>query len=184
MNNIEKIRAFIKRYNMESYLSTDNYGANCIVYSSVKESGKLSKFIRHVGESAQVNEYYDDDSYTCDDCGITIDATAYGASARLNDGLACKDCILKHPADYIETLTDNPNNANTIIPIGSLYRIGYETRNNEPYYNGLHMGDNDNPKVIYKQYKTPTNTVIFHIRNCNPFTTKFDVLTKENETEE
>jgi hypothetical protein len=103
---------------------------------------------------------FSDEWMTCYNCGRAICTTQdfCGDKPRyaiVNDELLCGDCITTIAEnDYIESVTNNPENAlnTSIISEKRLTELGWKELSKK-YENGLHQGMNDNPKKIYKRLK-------------------------------
>ena len=121
------------------------------------------------------------DSYTtCDECGDIIctepDSSYWKADFFVsNNGIICGDCVRENPQEYLESLINNYNKANTILDPKDLEQEGFEKLDGD-YQNGYY-DRNDNPKSILKDLmsKYPQGEFIFNIISTNPFAVDFDV---------
>lgn len=127
------------------------------------------------------NYVYTDDSFLCDECGQLYRTDDYYANYYMGDGyIVCEDCVHSNPEDYVQSLINDPERANTILSVSELYDLGFEQLN-EHYANGWY-GREDDPKQIYdnlvNQYGYDAEILFSIEKTRNPFQTDFDVFVR------
>jgi hypothetical protein len=132
-------------------------------------------------------EWHDEWS-TCNDCNCAIRTSPNSYIWRMSyaivksDLLLCAECIRNSPDDYLAELTNNPNRADTLdIDLAS---FGFQPFNGQ-YENGLHPGQNDNPRIIFKQIRAqyPDADVVFQIPSVGQFDVQFTAWIRLSEQE-
>ena len=126
---------------------------------------------------------FSDEGFTCSECNKWHFYNSHGACGYRNyfagDGyILCEDCVKADPEEYLATLINEPEAANTMLDLGDL---GFKRVNDWPYANGWY-GREENPTKIMKQAMetAPDAEFVFNIRkNYNPFETEFDLYKRE-----
>lgn len=99
--------------------------------------------------------------------------------------ITCGHCLRENESwaeDYVESLRNNPDSANHLLPDTMLQGMGWEESKFQ-YENGWY-GVMDSPSAIMKSLNDVGKDVIFDIKDVNPFATRFTVWTKDQTTEE
>lgn len=124
---------------------------------------------------------FSDEYAVCDDCGTVIrtspDSYSWKPDFWVSDGeIRCGDCVRDNPADYIASLLDNPESANTILSDDELKENGFAKVNPDSYENGWY-DKQDEPKDILAtaQDKEPDSEFLFSVSGEGQFYTKFDL---------
>jgi hypothetical protein len=80
--------------------------------------------------------------------------------------------------EWISEMEDAPDKAlPEWVSESDLVDNGYRKHNGDDYENGLHPGQNDNPRTIYKELQSIGN-VVFRFTEHSQFYVKFDVWVK------
>jgi hypothetical protein len=122
---------------------------------------------------------WDDEWSTCDECGKAVRTSqdSYGwqpSFAIANEyEMLCHDCLASAPESYLLELEDNPHKALN-LPAIKPAEHGY-TLLQDRFESGFHPEQNDKPEVIYKQYKTDNNHLLFAIDSVSQFDINFSV---------
>jgi len=124
------------------------------------------------------------DSYAiCDHCGKLIQTEPDSYSWKPDfyidyeyGDITCGDCVREDPANYLESLINNPESANTILSSQDLMDEGFERVNAEEFESGWY-GRNDSPKEILSNVldKYPDAECVFSIAQNQQFATMFDL---------
>jgi hypothetical protein len=120
---------------------------------------------------------WSDEWATCGNCyravRMSADSWQWQPSFTLGDGeITCVDCLKSDPGDYLRSLEDDPNSAlNVDIDPSEHSYVKIEG----DFENGLHPGQNDNPRAIYRRLSEKYSRIIFKIDSSEPFTTTFSV---------
>lgn len=139
--------------------------------------GELSKLSELLGQWG-----YDEDWGYCDECRkvfrISPDSYSFIPDfAFLGEGRVCGDCIRKHPEEYIQTLLNNSNNANTILKPQDLKKSGFTLVEGD-LEAGYYDKYND-PTAILKEYQSYGDSrnkeFIFSIDYTEQFRTVFSL---------
>jgi hypothetical protein len=118
----------------------------------------------------------------CDNCYhcIETEPDSYGWTPQYHifDGyIICAKCIREDPDDYLNDLENDPNKALTIYGI-DLEEHGY-TLVEDRFEAGLHPGQNDNPRKIFKRLQERGyDGLLFKIDSQGQFDTRFSVYAK------
>lgn len=123
---------------------------------------------------------WSDEWTTCSDCGKALRTSPNSYSWRpsyfeLDGELTCLECT--DVEAYLETLEDNPRRAlnDHISPAD----YGYVKLEGD-FESGLHPGQNDNPRDIYKRlHETGHKRLLFRIDAVGQFETSFSVWKKK-----
>jgi hypothetical protein len=96
-------------------------------------------------------------------------------------GYVCNTCVKEKLAEeYLEHLTNNPKNANTILSHDELKHFEWERLEYE-YTVGMNYGYSDNPKDLFEHLEDKYENIIFSITSTTPFDTSFSVYVKNTE---
>lgn len=115
---------------------------------------------------------WNDQIYTCDDCYKAVptdEAICYDGEA------SCPDC--QDLDSYIEAMQDACNLAarSDVLSNTDLEERGWRCLEKD-LENGLHVGQDDNPKTFYEKYRQDWEHLLFLIeRDGNPFTITFSL---------
>ena len=127
------------------------------------------------------------DSYmVCDECNKVIELHSYNNPNKYfvdrDEGMVyCDECVKKDPANYIDFLINNPQNANTILNSIELTKQGFH-KITDKFEFGWY-GQTDNPKTILDKVlkEHPNGKFIFNIINVQPLATQFELWGKDTE---
>ncbi len=125
------------------------------------------------------------DSYcACDNCGKLIctepDSKHWTPDFFIDDnGIICGDCVRKNPQEYLQSLANNSEVANTILSESDLEDAGFVKLDGD-YQNGWYDRQDD-PKSILNDLldRFPYGVFIFNITTQAQFATNFDVWGEE-----
>ena len=94
--------------------------------------------------------------------------------------VACQDCVLEDPSDYLKFLEGNPQSADTLdLDLGE---AGYFQVNEESFESGLYGNQCDNPEVIAESMrKLGVNRFVFGIDSVGQFDVNFSLWVHESE---
>ena len=125
---------------------------------------------------------FSDEYAVCDMCGKVIQTSPDSYSwtpdffADYDGGyMVCGDCVRESPEDYLNSIINNPNNANTILDRGTLRAEGFELVEDD-YENGWY-DRSDSPEEILKNAREehPEAEFIFSISAQEQFRTNFEL---------
>ena len=124
---------------------------------------------------------FSDEYMTCSECERVFryqDSIQIRPHYVTDGALYCEGCVRdeEHVRDsYLETLINNPKNANRILDLESL---GFYRINDYPYENGWY-GQMDSPAEIFEKAlsEDPKAEFVFEIvEDYNPFVTRFNLF--------
>ena len=140
---------------------------------------RLAAILEKMGYSLE----WSDEWIVCDCCGKIVrcqaDSYSWKASFELtDDGVTCHECI--DPVEYLESLENNHNKANTIEGIDP-ENHGY-VRQLGQYENGWYPGQTDIPKVIAQALRNKGHKrFLFQVDNVGQFDIRFAVYIHREE---
>ena len=194
LTNKNIIRLFDhKSIKMECFTGYDENDVYHVIVNNHNDYNKLDKLYELLRHSDRVTDNlqdlifigWEDEYATCDDCGKIIKLTPsyYGDIKKywISDyGILCEACTIENSDVYIDCLDNNPQTANVILSDEQLKKHGYIRYNIECYESGFHIGQNDNPRDIYKKLRNKYDHIIFDIDHAGQFDVMFNVYVKEN----
>lgn len=123
-----------------------------------------------------------DEWILCEDCarGIHTSGLFSETMGIVNDDMIlCKDCFLKD----IESLLDIfINDHKRVLPSWAkeaVTKLGFKNANKDSFRNGLHVGDNDDPIKLHKEYCAKCPEVLL-LLDTDMFTASFDFYVRDN----
>lgn len=135
---------------------------------------KVTDLLERMGYAIE----WSDEWSTCDDCGKAVrtspDSYGWRASFYLANEceIICHECVTSDPDVYVEAHLNNTSKALTIDV--DLAALGFERINADHFENGLHPGQNDDPKTIAKNVPAGYDFV-FAIPSVGQFDINFDL---------
>ena len=194
--------AFYQAYNngdIYCYIVKDDDDDDFMIVDDYEEIQKIQKLLSPNFES---KDKYDtsvldnfmswgfSDSYSsCDYCGKLIgtepDSKHWTPDFFVSDnGLICGDCVRKDPSEYLQSLANNPDSANTILSESELEDAGFVKLDGD-YQNGWYDRQDD-PRSILDDLliRFPDGVFIFNITAQAQFATNFDVWGEEGTFDE
>lgn len=147
-------------------------------------SSEAMRRFERILESAGYKSEWSDQTKRCEHCNgcIQTDPGYYGAGATHafmgECDIMCEKCIRESfTAEYLEHVADNPNSAVSIRGIDPA-KHGYVKIAGE-YENGFHLGQNDNPRSIYRALESKGYTgILFMIDSSGQFDMRFSVYAR------
>lgn len=208
MAYMQLLNHLCNKYNIDGYSERDgdNDGEVFVFSDSWDNIRKLNNILKAqfymLGiDTSEVNErddtgYIDfatddnwatfDDGFICDNCYKFYRNSDYYQNyvifESVSNGICCVDCVKNDDSlksDYINTLINNSDNANTILDDSELEDAGFEDYGAE-YANGWY-GRRDSPQQILKDIldKHPEAEVVFSVRKTyNYWETRFKVYVR------
>ena len=135
-----------------------------------------------------INWGFSDSYTTCEECGDVIctepDSKHWVADFFVSDyGIECGDCVRNNPQEYIQSLINNPRNANTILDDSDLEYEGFEKLEGD-YQSGWY-DRHDDPEDILSDLldKYPYGEFIFSVTSNAQFATNFEVWARSESLE-
>jgi len=175
---IEKIE---KQDGCNSYVGTFE-GEDFLILSSWDDLNMIEKIIHcNIDSLIEYGFYEEYNETTC--CGkiVRTSPDSYSWSPEfyiLECELVCKDCLSFEK--LITDIENNPSKCNQLFKNEKFVEYGYFKLNDEDYENGLHQGQNDDPKKIFDELENEYNSIVFSINEVSQFYIKFDVWVKNN----
>ena len=163
---------------------------NKITDEVYRETGKRDYSLQNRVERLIENMGYiiewDDNGICCDNC-FKFTPTKPGfhgdlETAIIFDGYAlCPNCIRDNPEDYLESLINNPDNADKILG-ESLEDLGFIRLNKESYQSGFHPGQTDDGYKVTKLLRDSgeKRDLIFSIDCAGQFDVHFSVYARQD----
>lgn len=127
---------------------------------------------------------FSDEYTTCSDCGTIIRTTPTSAHwvadyCVCNSEMLCSECIKKDPTSYLETITNNYKNANTILSEEELKEQGYKLLEGD-YESHIGNTYNDDPQTQLEELLKTYDEVVFDITGSGQFGTSWQVWVKKD----
>ena len=131
---------------------------------------------------------WEDEWATCGNCNKAVrtspDSHGWQPSFAIENNceITCIECLKDSPESYLESLEDKPTKALNLPGIDPA-ECGY-IQLKDGFESGLHPGQNDNPKEIYKSLREQGHTrILFQIDSVRQFDTSFSVWEKTPDQE-
>ena len=176
-------------------LAKDKDGDDFLIVDGWEDVRKIQKALKPDFEpkdeydTSVLDELFDNgyqwgfrDEYSkCDRCGkvIRTEADSYSWVPDFfvtEDGeIICGDCVRENPKEYLETLYNNPEKANTILSAQDLIDNGFEKIDGD-YEDGWYDKHDSPEEILNKALEAhPNGVFIFHISGQGQFATQFEL---------
>lgn len=191
-----KLQALYDEGNVYFDIAKDKDGDDFLIVDGWEDVRKIQKALKPDFEpkdeydTSVLDEIFDNgyawgfrDEYSkCDRCGnvIRTEADSYSWVPDFfvdydNGEIICGDCVRENPKEYLETLYNNPEKANTILSAQDLIDNGFE-RIGEDYEDGWYDRHDSPEEILNKALEAhPNGVFIFHISGQGQFATQFEL---------
>lgn len=191
-----KLQALYDEGNVYFDLAKDKDGDDFLIVDGWEDVRKIQKALKPDFEpkdeydTSVLDELFDngyqwgfrDEYSTCDRCGkvIRTEADSYSWVPDFfvdydNGEIICGDCVRENPKEYLETLYNNPEKANTILSAQDLIDNGFEKIDGD-YEDGWYDKHDSPEEILNKALEAhPNGVFIFHISGQGQFATQFEL---------
>lgn len=173
----------VEKQNGEEFIIFQDWKSLIAVEKALKPGFEpKDKYDTSVLDELNIDYGFSDEWSACDNCGklIRTEPNSYSWVPDFfvdneKGEIICGDCVREDPREYLETLYNNPEVANTILSTSDLEAQGFE-RIGETYENGWY-DRNDSPEEILNKAleEHPNGVFVFSITTQGQFATQFEL---------